>query len=98
MRMLWALLVCGPLTAATPCEDLARLALRNVTVDAARPLDTGACQVAATIRPTADSEIRIELWLPANWNSKLLAHGNGGWSGSINAATLKAVAERGYAA
>jgi feruloyl esterase len=98
MRMLWALLIyCPWMRAATPCGDLAQLTLRNVTIDSAQA-SPGSCRVAATLRPTSDSEIRMELWLPAAWNSKLLAHGNGGWSGSINAKTLEAAAGRGYAA
>ena len=43
------------------------------------------CRVAATMRPTSDSEIKIEVWLPpmAAWNSKLMAVGNGGQAGEI---------------
>jgi feruloyl esterase len=57
------------------------------------------CRVAATIRPTTDSEIKIEVWLPAgNWNGKLEANGNAGWTGSINPATLAAGVRQGYVA
>src|SRR5262249_4904160 len=36
------------------------------------------CRVAATLTPTSDSDIRIEVWLPAsNWNGKFQAVGNG---------------------
>lgn len=56
------------------------------------------CRVTATLRPTSDSEIGIEVWLPASgWNGKLLANGNGGWSGSIRAAALGTGLRRGYA-
>ncbi|HXH24432.1 MAG TPA: tannase/feruloyl esterase family alpha/beta hydrolase [Vicinamibacterales bacterium] len=56
------------------------------------------CRVAATLRPTADSEIAIEVWLPsAGWNGKYLAVGNGGWSGSIDRNALAAGLRRGYA-
>ena len=43
------------------------------------------CRVAATIRPTSDSEIRIEIWLPSStaWNGKFMAIGNGGQAGDI---------------
>jgi feruloyl esterase len=43
------------------------------------------CRVAATMRPTSDSEIKIEVWLPpsAAWNGKLMAVGNGGQAGEI---------------
>ena len=56
------------------------------------------CRVAATLTPSSDSDIKIEVWLPASgWNGKLEANGNGGWSGSISAATLSAGLLRGYA-
>jgi len=56
------------------------------------------CRVAATLAPTSDSQIKIEVWLPVEgWNGKLRANGNGGWSGSIAPATLAAGVTRGYA-
>ena len=37
------------------------------------------CRVAATLAPTSDSDIKIEVWLPASgWNGKFQAVGNGG--------------------
>ncbi len=43
------------------------------------------CRIAATLKPTDDSDIKIEVWLPsAGWNGKLQAVGNGGWAGSIS--------------
>jgi feruloyl esterase len=57
------------------------------------------CRVAATLKPSSDSEIKMELWMPAaGWNGKLEANGNGGWTGSITPATLAAGLQRGYAA
>lgn len=57
------------------------------------------CRVAATMKPSADSEIKMEIWLPASgWNGKLEANGNGGWTGSITPNTLAAGLSRGYAA
>ena len=56
------------------------------------------CRVAATLKPSNDSDIKIELWLPAsNWNGKLQAVGNGGWAGSINYAAMAEALTRGYA-
>jgi len=56
------------------------------------------CRVAATLRPTSDSDIKIEVWMPASgWNGKFQAVGNGGWSGSINTNALAAALRRGYA-
>ena len=38
------------------------------------------CRVAATLRPSADSDIKIEVWLPTQWNGKFQAVGNGALS------------------
>ncbi|HEU5022103.1 MAG TPA: tannase/feruloyl esterase family alpha/beta hydrolase [Bryobacteraceae bacterium] len=58
------------------------------------------CRVAATLRPTADSDIKMEIWLPdaSAWNGKYEANGNGGWTGSISATALANGLRRGYAA
>jgi feruloyl esterase len=56
------------------------------------------CRVAATLAPSSDSDIKVEVWLPASgWNGKLEAVGNGGWAGSINYPSLIAALRRGYA-
>ena len=37
------------------------------------------CRVVANAKPTSDSDIKIEIWLPvSNWNGRLQALGNGG--------------------
>ena len=42
------------------------------------------CRVKLTLKPTSDSDIYSELWMPTdNWNGKLLVVGNGGYAGSI---------------
>jgi Tannase and feruloyl esterase len=57
------------------------------------------CRVAATLTPSADSQIQMEVWLPAeNWNGKFLAVGNGGWAGTISLDAIAAGLRRGYAA
>src|SRR5688500_20193560 len=56
------------------------------------------CRVAATLTPSADSHIEMELWLPSeNWNGKFLAVGNGGWAGSISFDAMASGLRRGYA-
>jgi feruloyl esterase len=58
----------------------------------------GFCRVAATLRPSSDSDIKTEVWLPtAGWNGKLLAVGNGGWGGSIDYQAMSEGLRRGYA-
>ncbi len=57
------------------------------------------CRVAATLRPSSDSDIKMELWMPATWNGKLRGTGNGGLGGGAgaNANALAAGVRRGYA-
>jgi feruloyl esterase len=56
------------------------------------------CRIAVTLRPTPQSEIKMELWLPqSNWNGRLLGTGNGGGAGSIVYASLAGGIKKGYA-
>jgi feruloyl esterase len=56
------------------------------------------CRVAAMLKPSSDSNIEMELWMPAqDWNGKFLAVGNGGWAGSIQTAAIANGLRRGYA-
>jgi tannase/feruloyl esterase len=56
------------------------------------------CRVAATLAPTGDSDIKIEVWLPAaGWNGKFQAVGNGGWAGTISYPAMAEALRRGYA-
>jgi feruloyl esterase len=56
------------------------------------------CRVAATLTPTSDSDIKIEVWLPAaGWNGKYEAVGNGGWAGVISYGEMAAALRAGYA-
>ncbi len=67
----------------------------NAALFAAAP---GFCRVAATLRPTSDSDIKVEVWMPlAGWNGKFQAVGNGGWSGGISYPALARALARGYA-
>jgi Tannase and feruloyl esterase len=57
------------------------------------------CRVVVLAKPTADSNIKIEVWLPAaGWNGKLQGIGNGGFAGVIDYVQLGAVVSKGYAA
>jgi feruloyl esterase len=42
------------------------------------------CRVVGVIRPTSDSQIGFEFWLPGQWNGRYLQTGNGGFAGVIN--------------
>jgi feruloyl esterase len=57
------------------------------------------CRVAIKLTPTPDSDIRVEVWLPASgWNRKFQAVGNGGLGGTMPYAALAAAIRSGYAA
>jgi feruloyl esterase len=54
--------------------------------------------VAPTLKPTSDSDIKIEVWMPAaRWNQKFQAVGNGGWAGNISYPALGLALSQGYA-
>jgi len=56
------------------------------------------CRVSGSIKPTADSDIRFEVWLPAErWNGKFLQTGNGGAAGALVHASMAEPLSRGYA-
>ncbi|HTZ90510.1 MAG TPA: tannase/feruloyl esterase family alpha/beta hydrolase [Alloacidobacterium sp.] len=57
------------------------------------------CRVTATLKPTADSDIKVEVWMPLRgWNGKFRGLGNGGFAGYIAYAGLAAAVTQGYAA
>src|ERR1051325_6266808 len=66
------------------------------------PLDVSTlpsfCRVTAVSRPSEDSEIALEVWLPAaTWNTQFQPVGNGLWGGAINYAGLIGMVRAGYA-
>jgi feruloyl esterase len=111
-------------SAATSCEELAKLAVVHSTVTLAETVPVGQlklpagavptfpgapppnfgnlpalCRVAATLKPSSDSNIKIEVWMPAEgWNGKLESVGNGAWAGSIGYRDLATAVTAGYAA
>jgi feruloyl esterase len=55
------------------------------------------CRVAAALRPSSDSEINMEVWLPENWNQKFQFVGGGGWAGVISYPAMATALQEGYA-
>jgi feruloyl esterase len=97
---------------ARSCETLATLSSPGIQIVQAQSVAAGTftpaaggtaldvprfCRVTVRLKPSSDSDIVAEIWLPANWNTKLLALGNGGWGGSIDFASMAAALRRGYA-
>jgi len=57
------------------------------------------CRVVVQAKPTSDSDIMIEVWMPLDgWNGRLQGLGNGGFAGLIDHFELGAAVARGYAA
>lgn len=92
-----------PNTTITVAQSVAAGAFTPPTGSAAPYKNLPAfCRVAGVIKPTSDSEIKFEVWLPAaNWNGKFHGIGNGGFAGSISyggpAGGLSSALARGYA-
>ena len=89
--------------AETSCADLAKASLPHAEITRATVEKAGqgeACRIAVTSRPTKDSDIRIEVWIPLGqaWNGKFVQLGNGGFAGQVPSGQLRAIAGRGYAA
>ena len=73
-------------------------AAAGATRNAAPPLTLPAhCHVAIVLKPSADSNIEAEVWLPADWNGKFQAVGNGGWAGTISYPQMARALQEGYA-
>jgi Tannase and feruloyl esterase len=57
------------------------------------------CRVSLLLTPTADSQIKVEVWLPTlTWNGRLQGVDNGGMGGSINRRALMMALKYDYAA
>jgi feruloyl esterase len=108
------LVVSSSLLRAADCSNLKTLHLANTNITVAETISSGVleiadagsplrdlpsfCRVAGELRPTDDSRIRFEVWLPAQgWNGRLLGSGNGGFAGSISYQQLAAYLKRGFA-
>src|SRR5258707_15059650 len=73
--------------------------IRTSGRDELPPAKSDFCRVLVTSRPTADSEIRFELWVPSGggWNGKLEQVGNGGFAGARPYRLMAHVLSLGYA-
>jgi feruloyl esterase len=99
---------------ARSCEALLKLASQTAQISLAKTVEAGSfvpsgssdaltqlprfCRVSVQLKPSADSDIGAEIWLPASgWNGKFLAVGSGGWGGSIGYEDMAEALRRGYA-
>jgi feruloyl esterase len=89
-----------PHAAVTAADDLQQYpAPEDVDPKGPPPVKVPFCRVQITARPTSDSDIRLELWIPsgAGWNGRYLQVGNGGFAGRIPYGSLMAGLRKGYA-
>lgn len=96
--LLWA----GAAMAAMDCAALLGVTTADATMTAAavvnppasvggQSVTTTFCRVQGTARPSLDSEIKFEVWLPpatASWTGRLKVNGTGGYAGAIPYARL----------
>jgi feruloyl esterase len=102
------------LAAPGDCASLSALTIPDVTINAATPVAAGSftppgsrtpmtlpgfCRVEATARPTSDSEIKFEVWIPPTeaWNGKFQGVGNAAYQGAISYPAMALALRRGYA-
>jgi hypothetical protein len=58
----------------------------------------GFCRATIHAKPSTDSDVAIEVWMPATgWNGKFRGIGNGGFAGYIDYAALATAVQQGYA-
>ena len=114
--LLTASLILAALPAsAESCADLVKLTIPDVTVTSAIKVSSGQftppgssetllipefCRVVAIAKPTSDSVINFEVWIPSGetWNHDLEGIGNGGYNGAIQYTGLANALKRGFAA
>src|SRR4051812_45332912 len=109
---LFAAVVSSRSAAAAPatCASLANMHFTDTTITGATvvpagtaqapapAMDVTACRVTGSIKPTSDSDIKFEVWMPVSgWNGKFLSAGEGGYAGSINYGGINDALVRGYA-
>ena len=72
---------------------------RGAAAAPAGPVLPAHCRIAATLKPSADSVIDVEVWMPeaSSWNGKFQMVGNGGWAGTISFAAMANAVQEGYA-
>ncbi|MBZ5500583.1 MAG: tannase/feruloyl esterase family alpha/beta hydrolase [Acidobacteriia bacterium] len=95
------------------CDALTQLSLPDTTITSAQVVTDGSfisgrgprlnnlprfCRVGGAIKPTGDSDVQFEIWMPTSgWNGKFQGIGNGGFAGSIRYAALADAVRHGYA-
>ena len=112
MLRLLILFSCWQAWAGT-CQDISKLKIASSTIETAETVTNGRfspqsgpalrnlpafCRVTVTSRPSPDSAIGIEIWMPeTGWNGRFEGTGNGGFAGHISYGALAQGLKLGYA-
>lgn len=102
----------GAASAENTCDDLVNFVLPDTAITIAQfyskgkrivgmvdaPVDL--CRVAGTVKPSSDSNIKFEVWIPTDgsFNGNYEQIGNGGYAGNIWMSYIANAVSRGYAA
>jgi hypothetical protein len=88
----------GDATVYETDEVLGPITLTSLDMTPAK-IDAKFCRVRGLVRPTSDSDIRFEVWLPpaASWNGKYEGVGNGGNAGTPIYGSMQYALTGGYA-
>jgi feruloyl esterase len=87
---------CGRLTAVKLPHGLVTAAAEVAAEGAMQP---AYCRIQGVSQPSADSDIRFELWIPLGraWNGKFEQVGNGGFAGAIPTQSMARALSLGFA-
>ncbi|MGA2000652.1 MAG: tannase/feruloyl esterase family alpha/beta hydrolase [Terriglobales bacterium] len=109
------LVVFSPIVAhASSCAELVRLQIPDTKITSASEVAAGPftppgspitlqmkafCRVVAVAKPSTDSLIHFEVWIPSGkqWNGKFEGVGNGGFIGEISYGSMANAVYRGFA-
>src|SRR4051812_43977862 len=96
LLLLGAAALAPSLASAQDCARVAAtLKLPDATVTSARIVPAADslpayCRIDLTIKPSSDSDIKSEVWMPVSgWNGKFQQVGNGAFAGSIQYPALR---------
>ena len=102
-----------PRADAVPCESLLKLVLPRAEIVRAETVPAGQfkapddqsykvhafCRVHAVARPTPESNINFEVWMPSSgWNGRYHQYGEGNLGGNINYPALSGIVNEGSVA
>lgn len=99
---------------AMTCADLAKMSIPSVRIVEVKEIAAGQfappglekipdmpafCRVVAVAKPTSDSVINFEVWIPNQhyWNTDFEGVGNGGYTGAIQYSEMAQAVKRGFA-